>query len=111
MDFDAIKALSLFCFIIFGAFALFYAFAPYEWICEYHSAVGGKQVCNISHIVVFFLALLFFVLALVSWKDFNFSNIFMGKGIDMVPHSLVVDVVCFGVLLALVIGLIVYTYK
>lgn len=110
MEFDAIKALSLFCFIIFGAFALFYAFAPYEWVCEYHSVAGGNQ-CNVSHVVVFFLALLFFILALISWKDFNVTTIFSGKGMDVAPHNIVVDVVCIAVLLAIVVGLIIYTYK
>ena len=40
MSFDIKGGIFLFLFIIFLAYALFYGFVPYEWICEYHSQVG-----------------------------------------------------------------------
>jgi len=80
MNFDIKGSIFLFLFIIFLAFSLFYGFVPYEWVCEYHYQLGISKSCNIPHILVFFISLTFYILALFAYKNFNVVDIFTGKG-------------------------------
>ena len=74
------QGITIFLGIVFGAIAIFYAFVPYSWICEYQNVLGLGTTCQVNHLSVFFIAVGFFMLSILAIKGFDFKNIFTGSG-------------------------------
>jgi hypothetical protein len=76
-----VKSISLFCAILFGGLGLFYGFASYEWICEYHRMTKlTGNTCDIHHGLIVFVAVFFFVLSIISYREFNLKQVFLQQG-------------------------------
>lgn len=82
MNISISHIIALFFSIIFLSFSLFYGFVPVEWICEFHGYIGVDKTCQIRHWVIFAVAVAFFILAIITFRDFNFRTILIGKGTD-----------------------------
>ena len=80
MPFIDIKRIAVIFFsIIFLSFAFFYGFIPTEWICNYHDYIGLKNSCNIKPWVVILVSVGFFLLANITFREFNFDAIINGN--------------------------------
>lgn len=77
MDYNFKTILFQFLFVIFLAFALFYGFVPYEWVCKYHTEIGViKGKCNIAHWMILLLSIGFFIMSIMAFKNFDMNEIF-----------------------------------
>jgi hypothetical protein len=79
MNVNLKSGVTLFFAILFGAVAMFFGFAPYAWVCEYVKMTTSNS-CNISHGLVFAVAVGFFALSIMSYRQFAVKDIFLGKG-------------------------------
>jgi cytochrome b subunit of formate dehydrogenase len=77
--FDWKLALSIFVVILTGGAALFFGFAPYDWLCEY--VKGTRFSCNrIPHGWFFGLATAAFMLSAIAYRQFDVRQVFLGRG-------------------------------
>ena len=82
INMQIIQIVTLFFSIMFLSFSLFYGFVPVEWICEFHGYIGVDKSCNIRHWVILCISVGFFILANLTFRNFNFRTILIGKGTD-----------------------------
>ena len=84
MQFDIRGGVSLFFFVIFFAYSLFYGFAPYDWICEYHTRIGINTAtgCNLPHWGIVLFSLACYLLAIMAYKGFDVKTIFLKYGVN-----------------------------
>ena len=80
MNTNIISIVTLFFSIIFLSFSLFYGFVPVEWICEFHGYIGVDKTCQIRHWIIFCISVGFFILSNLTFREFNFRTILIGKG-------------------------------
>lgn len=74
----------LFASMVLLGVAMFYAFSPYGWICEFHSTLGmaSRASCQMPHWVPILLSMGFLFLSIMSYRDWNVKGVMLGRGAE-----------------------------